>query len=78
MIRFNKCKPTEGSRAELPLLPAEHASEPPEPLLPAAPVRHPAARLRHPPPGGAVQPAADGQAGGPLEVAGDGFELSSG
>lgn len=47
------------------------------PVLPAALVRHPAARLRHLPQGGAVQLACDGECGDPLEVAARGSSVKS-
>lgn len=50
---------------------------PPGPGLPAALVRHPAARLRHLPQGGAVQLACDGESGDPLEVAASGTGVKS-
>lgn len=65
-----------GSRADLALprssFSGRHGFYPPDPVLLAALVRHPAARFPHLPQGGAVQVAGDGEAGGPLEVAGEG------
>lgn len=66
---------TLGSRTGLAALSGKRGLYPLGPVLLAALVRDPAARLRHPPEGGAVQSACDGESGDPLEVAAEGSSV---